>query len=163
MGAVDVSFERALDVLAALVVLGLLALAALAVRRRMLTRGGGTFDCSMRLRQGPHGQGWTLGVGRYAGDTVEWYRVFSYSPRPKRVFGRRDLEIIDRRAPQGAETFALLSGAVIVRCREGRAVASESSSGSGMVSSGELVELAMGNDALTGFLSWLESAPPRSR
>ncbi len=136
--------EIALELLAALVVGGLLALAGLALRRRVLTRRGGTFDCSLRLGAGSHSKGWTLGVGRYAGDIVEWYRVFSYSPRPRRVFGRRDLEIVERRMPRGPETFALLAGAVIVRCRDGD----------------RFVELAMGNDALTGFLSWLESAPP---
>ncbi len=134
-----------LSVLGAVVVLVLLAIAVLAVRRRMLTRTGGTFDCSLRLRPSGPGKGWTLGVGRYAGDIVEWYRVFSYSPRAGRVFRRRDLEIIDRRKPHAAELSALLGGAVIVRCREG---------------SGDEVELAMDNDALTGFLSWLESAPP---
>jgi hypothetical protein len=147
-----VTVELVLNVVVALVVLALLALGALAVRRRMLTRSGGTFDCSLRLHPGNHGKGWTLGVGRYAGDIVEWYRVFSYSPRPGRVFGRRDLEIVDRRAPHGAETFALLSGAVIVRCR--RRGGNEGNNG------GDFVDLAMGNDALTGFLSWLESAPP---
>jgi hypothetical protein len=149
---VVVSVESTLDVFAALLVLGLVALGALAVRRRMLTRRGGTFDCSLRTSRGPHGKGWTLGIGRYAGDIVEWYRVFSYSPRPKRIFRRRDLEIIDRRAPQGQETFALLSGAVIVRCRDGVA--------SGNGDDDPTVELAMGNGALTGFLSWIESAPP---
>ena len=74
-----------LDALAAVVVLGLLALALLALRRRLLTRRGGTFDCSLRLREAPHGKGWVLGVGRYNGDDLEWYRVFSYSPRPRRV------------------------------------------------------------------------------
>ena len=138
------SIEVVVDVLAGILVAALLALGALAIRRRMLTRRGGTFDCSLRLTPAGHGKGWTLGVGRYAGDTLEWYRVFSYSPRPGRVFGRRRLEIVDRRVPQGAETVALLSGAVVVRCRDGE----------------EFVELAMGNDALTGFLSWLESAPP---
>ena len=138
------SLALVLDVLAALVVATLLALAALAVRRRLLTRRGGTFDCSVRLKPGSHGKGWTLGVGRYAGDILEWYRVFSYFPRPRRVFGRRDLEVIERRSPMGAESFALLSGAVIITCRDGEGA----------------VELAMGNDALTGFLSWLESAPP---
>lgn len=138
------SVEIILDVLAALVVAALVALGALAVRRRLLTRRGGTFDCSLRIGAGAHGKGWTLGIGRYAGDIVEWYRVFSYSPRPRRVFRRRNLEILDRRVPQGAETFALLSGAVVVRCRDGDG----------------FVELAMGTDALTGFLSWLESAPP---
>ncbi len=136
--------EVVLDILGALFVIALVAVGALAIRRRLLTRRGGTFDCSLRLRSGSHGKGWTLGVGRYSDDIVEWYRVFSYSPRPRRVFGRRDLEIIERRAPQGAETYALLAGAVVVRCRDGDG----------------FVELAMGNDALTGFLSWLESAPP---
>lgn len=145
------SIELVLDAFGALVVLALLALGALAVRRRMLTRRGGTFDCSLRLPSNGHGKGWTLGVARYAGDIVEWYRVFSYSPRPGRVFGRSDLEIIDRREPQGAETFALLSGAVIVRCRDAGAT---NGTGDGFV------DLAMGKDALTGFLSWLESAPP---
>lgn len=147
-----VTLAIVLDALGVLLVAALLALGALAVRRRMLTRRGGTFDCSLRLRSNSHGKGWTLGVARYAGDIVEWYRVFSYSPRPGRVFGRRDLEIIERRAPQGAETFALLSGAVVVRCRDNNAARERNGDGE--------VELAMGNDALTGFLSWLESAPP---
>jgi hypothetical protein len=60
---------------------------------------------------------------------------------------RRELEIVDRRVPEGAEAFALLSGAVIVRCRDGS-------------DAGAIVEFAMGDDALTGFLSWLEAAPP---
>jgi hypothetical protein len=34
-----------------------------------------------------------------------------------------------------------------VRCREGS-------------DSGSILEFAMGEDALTGFLSWLEAAPP---
>jgi hypothetical protein len=42
------------------------------------------------------------------------------------------------------EGYSLLSGAVVVRCVAGT----------------QPVELAMGADTLTGFLSWLESAPP---
>ena len=136
-----------LDGLAAGVVVALVALAILAVRRRVITRRGGTFDCSLRLRPGLSGKGWALGIGRYSGDSLEWYRVFSYATRPRRVMARRELEIVDRRAPEGAEAFALLSGAVIVRCRDGS-------------DAGALVEFAMGDDALTGFLSWLEAAPP---
>ncbi|MGH8969383.1 MAG: DUF2550 domain-containing protein [Actinomycetes bacterium] len=138
------SLVLALDVLAALVVALLLALGALAVRRRFITRSGGTFDCSLRLKPASHGKGWALGVGRYAGDSLEWHRVFSYSARPRRVMARRDLEVLERREPDGPEIFALLSGAVVVVCRQGSAP----------------VELAMSPDALTGFLSWLESAPP---
>jgi hypothetical protein len=142
-----VSLITALDVLAALVVVGLAAVAVLAVRRRVITRRGGTFDCSLRLRPARSGKGWALGIGRYSGDSLEWYRVFSYATRPRRIMARRELEIVDRRVPEGAEVFSLLSGAVIVRCREGS-------------DSGSILEFAMGEDALTGFLSWLEAAPP---
>jgi hypothetical protein len=142
-----VSIIKALDGLAALVVLTLAAVAVLAVRRRVITRRGGTFDCSLRLRPSDSGKGWALGIGRYSGDSLEWYRVFSYATRPRHVMARRELEIVDRRVPEGAEAFALLSGAVIVRCRDGS-------------DAGAIVEFAMGDDALTGFLSWLEAAPP---
>jgi hypothetical protein len=145
-----VSIVTALDGLAALVVLCLAALAVLAVRRRVITRRGGTFDCSLRLRPARSGKGWALGIGRYSGDSLEWYRVFSYATRPRRVMARRELEIVDRRVPEGAEVFSLLSGAVIVRCREGS-------------DAGSILEFAMGEDALTGFLSWLEAAPPAGR
>ena len=136
-----------LDTFAAAVVVVLLGLAVLAVRRRVITRRGGTFDCSLRLRPARSGKGWALGIGRYSGDTLEWYRVFSYATRPRRVMARRELEIVDRRVPEGTEVFSLLSGAVIVRCREGS-------------DSGSILEFAMGEDALTGFLSWLEATPP---
>jgi hypothetical protein len=138
------SLVWALDGLVGIVVLLLLALGLLALRRRVITRRGGTFDCSLRLRQAQHGKGWVLGIGRYNGDALEWYRVFSYSTRPKRVFVRRELEVIESRDPTGVEVFSLLAGAVVVRCRD----------------DGNDVELAMNPDSLTGFLSWVESAPP---
>lgn len=141
------SIILALDGLAAFVVVVLAALAVLVVRRRVITRRGGTFDCSLRLRPAGSGKGWALGIGRYSGDALEWYRVFSYATRPRRVMARRELQIVDRRVPEGAEVFSLLSGAVIVRCREGS-------------DEGNILEFAMGEDALTGFLSWLEAAPP---
>ncbi len=133
-----------LDALAAVVALGLLALGLLALRRRYITGKGGTFDCSLRSRDAPHGKGWVLGIGRYNGDELQWYRVFSYSPRSRRVFARRDLQVLDNRDPNGVEVFSLLAGAVVVRCRDGDGP----------------VELAMTPDSLTGFLSWVESAPP---
>jgi hypothetical protein len=139
-----VSLLLALDGLGAVVIAVLLALVLLFARRRVITRRGGTFDCSVRLHDSGHGKGWVLGIGRYAGERLEWYRVFSFAMRPKRVLGRRHLQVVDRREPHGAEVFALLSGAVVVRCLDG---------------SGP-VELAMGKDTLTGFLAWLESSPP---
>lgn len=133
-----------LDGIAVLVVAGLLVLAILAVRRRFLSRRGGSFDLSLRLGQGGVGKGWTLGIGRYSGEALEWYRVFSYAMRPKRIFGRRELQVVERRSAQGTEGFSLLSGAVIVGCLDG---------------SGP-VEFAMSEASLTGFLAWVESAPP---
>jgi hypothetical protein len=121
-----------------------LALAALAVRRRWLLGSSGAIDMSMRLRTGRSGRGWALGVGRYTGDDLLWFRVFALTPRPARTLSRRGLEVVAQRLPQGAESWAVQSGAVIVECRD---------------RSGP-VHLAMSAEALTGFLSWLESAPP---
>jgi len=133
-----------LDALAGVVVLGVLGLILLGLRRRFITRRGATFDCSLRLHDGARGKGWVLGVGRYDGDRLEWFRVFSYATRPRRVFLRRQLQVLDSREPTGVEVFSLLAGAVVVRCRD----------------SVGPVELAMKPDSLTGFLSWVESAPP---
>lgn len=121
-----------------------LALAALAIRRRWLLGSGGAIDMSLRLRFGRVGRGWALGVGRYTGDDLLWFRVFALTLRPSRTLSRRGLRVVAQRAPQGAESWAVQSGAVIVECRD---------------DSGP-VHLAISPDALTGFLSWLESAPP---
>src|SRR4051794_30623036 len=79
------------------------------IRRRVLSRKGGTFECSVRLRapgrRSPTGaRGWELGLGRYEGEKLEWFRVFSFAPRPKAVFDR-SLEVLSRRKPHGAEAF----------------------------------------------------------
>ncbi|MDB1087634.1 DUF2550 domain-containing protein [Streptomyces sp. ACA25] len=135
----------------ALIALVLLGLLAFGVRRRLIQRFGGTFDCSARWvppapGQSP-GKGWVYGVARYSGDHVEWFRVFSYSIRPRQTLQRDGIEVRDRRQPNGDEELALLSGAFILTCRHG----------------GQDLELAMSEDALTGFLAWLEAAPPGQR
>jgi hypothetical protein len=144
-------------VLTLLVAIGsVLALVALClfgfgVRRRLIQRPGGTFDCSARFAPSPAGQpqgkGWLYGVARYNGDRVEWFRVFSYAPRPRRALQRDRIRVTDRRQPYGEEELALLPGAVVLRCRH----------------DDWAVELAMSEDALTGFLAWLEAAPPGQR
>lgn len=64
----------------ALVVIGLFVFG---LRRRLIQRSGGTFDCSMRwgVSEEPDvsGKGWVYGVARYSGDRIDWFRVFSYS------------------------------------------------------------------------------------
>lgn len=65
----------------ALVVIGLFVFA---LRRRLIQRSGGTFDCSLRWGVAEEldisGKGWVYGVARYSGDRIDWFRVFSYSP-----------------------------------------------------------------------------------
>jgi Protein of unknown function (DUF2550) len=162
----------ALQVVGAMVAAALLGLFVFGLRRRLIQRSGGTFDCSVRLRvpvvlplpepsaepgedeehapphaAEPSGKGWVFGVARYSGDRIEWFRVFSYAPRPRRVLERSEIEVLHRRTPQGQEELALLSGALVLTCRH----------------RGALLELAMSEDALTGFLAWLEAAPPGQR
>lgn len=138
---------------AALLLLALAGLFAFGVRRRLIQRPGGTFDCNLRWdapedpSAEPRGKGWTYGIARYNGDSVEWFRVFSYAPRPRRSLERYGIEVLGRRHPEGEEELALLSDALILSCSV----------------NGSRVELAMGEDALTGFLAWLEAAPPGQR
>jgi hypothetical protein len=88
-----------------------------------------------------------LGIGRYSGESLEWFRIFSLSPRPKRVWQRFDMEYVGRRRPIGSEQVSLFAGNTIVSC---------------LTAAGE-VELAMSESSLMGFQSWLEAMPPGSR
>ncbi|AXG80306.1 DUF2550 domain-containing protein [Streptomyces paludis] len=141
----------ALLVCGLVVVLVALGLFVFGLRRRLIQRSGGTFDCSLRwdVSEEPDlsGKGWVYGVARYNSDRINWFRVFSYAPRPRRTLERSAIEVLARRAPEGEEELALLSDAVILGC----------------VHRGVRLELAMSDDALTGFLAWLEAAPPGQR
>ncbi|MEE1938751.1 DUF2550 domain-containing protein [Streptomyces sp. TRM 70361] len=144
----------ALVLLGCAVLLLALGLFVFGLRRRLIQRPGGTFDCSLRWNApgaaegaGNGGKGWVYGVSRYSGDRIEWFRVFSYAPRPRRLLEREAIEVLERRTPQGEEELALLSDSVILACSL----------------RGTRVEMAMSEDALTGFLAWLEAAPPGQR
>ncbi|MEU5161706.1 DUF2550 domain-containing protein [Streptomyces sp. NPDC020875] len=142
------------SVLAVVALVGI-GLFVFGLRRRLIQRSGGTFDCSLRWDVPddpdsaglPPGKGWVYGVARYSGDRIMWFRVFSYAPRPRRVLERAAIEVVGRRTPEGEEELALLSDAVVLGC----------------VHQGTRLELAMSEDALTGFLAWLEAAPPGQR
>lgn len=121
--------------------------AALLVRRRLLTRGGGTFEVSLRTRTESPGRGWVLGLGRYAGDAIEVFRLFSLRMRPLRVLTRSGLEVVGQREPEGMEVYSLYAGHRVVE----------------FSSDGRPVSLAMAPDAVTGLLAWLEAAPPGRR
>lgn len=122
----------------------LLPVVVIALRRRLLERSGGTIELSLRLRTLTRGRGWVLGVGRFVGDDLEWYRVFSLALRPRRRLSRCDLTVTGRRDPAGGERRALLSGVVVMECASERGP----------------VEVAMDRGAVTGFLAWLEARPP---
>lgn len=113
-------------------------------RRRWLTRAGGVFELSINDRGGTHPQGWTIGLGRYVENHLEWFRFFSLRLRPTRSFAREALDVLEQRLPHGPEAFALHTGHVVVECMDGA----------------RQVQLAMGAQSVTALLAWLESAPP---
>lgn len=137
------------EVLGALVALVVLLLVALALRRRWLAREGGTFECSMRLRTTTPGAGWVLGVARYRGENLEWFRFFSFSVRPRQTLQRQEVRTLDSREPDPVEAVSLAAGQRILRLEvigPGHPRAER--------------DLAMSQDSMTGLLAWLEAAPP---
>ena len=132
-----------IDVLLACVVLCLAPL-LLALRRLLLTRPVGTFECSIRNDRAT----WSPGVARYEPDRLDWYRLLSLTTRPTWSLPRAQMLILDRRVPATDEHLSVLPGWVVVRCAtqdDGHA---------------DTVELAMSAPAYTGLATWIESAPP---
>jgi hypothetical protein len=137
-------WQAVLDAVGVLLAVALCFGVGLIIRRAVLSRSGGAFELSCRVRTAKAGRGWLLGLGRYHGDQLEWFRFFSLWPRPKRVLWRAGLAYTGRRDPAGAEQMSLYPGHVVISCTTG---------------DGE-IELAMSPAALMGFQSWLESGPP---
>jgi hypothetical protein len=135
---------RALEWIGIGVLLLVVAFAALFVRRTLVAARGGTIKLSLRLTTLVRGRGWSSGFGRFVGDELRWYRLFSFGVRPRRVLSRRGLAVESRRTPSGTERLALPADWVILRCTSHHAP----------------VEIAMARSTVTGFLSWLEAAPP---
>lgn len=134
----------ALEVLLGLVLVAAALLVSISLRRRLLSRDGGSVEMSLRLKPRSQGRGWVLGLGRFRGDDLQWFRVFSLSTRPRRTLSRRDLELRTRRDPTGPESLALPKGMKVLE----------------LVSAGTKVEIGLGPSAVTGLLAWLESRPP---
>ena len=129
---------------AAFLIILILAAVGIAARRFLLERGGGTVECG--LRRGPNGP-WRLGVASYQREELWWFGVFGVSMRPEEVLPRRDLAVVSRRMPTGAEVAILGPGMIVLECSFGERGP---------------VELALSESALTGLLAWLEAAPPGS-
>lgn len=139
-------WQLVVDAIGLLFVLLIAYTLVLVIRRRFLARNGGTFEVSYRLNPTHARSGWVLGLGRYSGESLEWFRIFSLSLRAKRVWDRRRLQLTGRREPTALERVALFADHIVVTCSI----------------DGTEVELAMNPNSVTGFQAWLESPPPRS-
>jgi hypothetical protein len=133
-------------IVAVALLLVVVVLTTLVIRRLRLIRSGGVDVWQRRVRASAPSstRGWNLGVVRYQGEDIAWFRVISLSGGAEVRLSRRQLEITDRRRPGPSEEHVLPSDATVLRCRAGD----------------RTVELAMSQDVLTGFLAWLEATPP---
>ena len=148
MGEIVLSFLLDSVALAVIVCVAIvLLLATFAARRRVLVRRGGAFGCALRRKHAGQitPRGWILGVARYGDEQIEWFRIFSLSPRPSVRLDRRALSIVRRRAPDGMEAYAVPHDSLILVCTAGDGP----------------VDLAVPEAAATGLHVWLEAAPPR--
>ena len=126
---------------------GVIVVVLFTVRRRSLTRAAGAFDCSAETLGKPGV--WRLGVAVFGGSALDWYPVFSLRPHPSHMLPRSDLEIIDRGRPKEAEQYSLLPDAQVIVCRYDMHRGAP-----------KTIRIALDAEALSGFASWLESAPP---
>ena len=118
----------------------LLVVVAFLLRRRFLLSGLGAVTMWLRPDNTPR---WSVGVAWYGGDTLLWYRALSLKVRPDQRLPRADLRIESRR-PAGRGDMSLPGDVVVVTCATPVGTR----------------ELAMEPSTVTGFLSWVESAPP---
>jgi hypothetical protein len=113
---------------------------AFLLRRRFLLSGLGAV--TMWLRR-PGSTRWSVGVAWYGGDTLLWYRAVSFAVRPQQRLSRASLRI-DGQRQVAREDVSLPPEVVVLTCSTDTGTA----------------ELAMDPSTVTGFLSWVESAPP---
>lgn len=116
----------------------------LVLRRRWISRSGGTFELSWRRRTTREGRGWVLGLGRYEHDELQWFRIFTLSLRPAARLRRERVRYLGVRVPGPDEAHSLYPDNVVVRCEL----------------DGHELEISMSSRALVGFQSWLEAGPP---
>jgi hypothetical protein len=133
---------RIVDIFAVCVVLLVVVLfAAVLARQRHMLRLGGAVPLAVQ-----RGNRWMYGIGRYYGGELRWYRALGIGTRPSRVFRRGDVQVLRRRPRLDTERTMLPENAVVVSCRVGN----------------DMLDLALGDSAFTGFVSWLESSAPRA-
>jgi len=141
-----------MDWLGALETAGLVCLGAvvllvimLLVRRQVIVSHGGVFDCGLRTWRGDTPGGWALGMARYSGNNLKWYRMFALIPRHSLKLYRDDLMLAGSRSLDAFETLQLYDDQVVVQLEAGP--------------DGVRRDLSMSRQSLMGFASWLEAAP----
>ena len=142
--------SASMTITVALVVVLLLVTSALSFRLWKMGQGG----TPAILRDSPAvgGHGWRHGVIRYRGDEARFYRLSSIRLWPDRRLSRRGLEVLSRRPPRGDEFDIMTDEVVVLELQD---VTGSQARG---------YEMALNRDALTAFLSWVESRPsPRAR
>jgi hypothetical protein len=115
---------------------------AFLLRRRFLLTGLGAVTMWLRPEGSPR---WSVGVAWYGGEALLWYRALSLSVRPQQRLCRAEFAVRERRSA-GRDDLALPSDVVVRSCSTGEGPR----------------DLAMEASTVTGFLSWVESAPPGS-
>jgi hypothetical protein len=113
---------------------------AFLLRRRFLLSGLGAVTMWLRPVRSPR---WSVGVAWYGGDTLLWYRGLSLAVRPHERLSRSELRVDSRRSAR-RDDLALPADVVVL------AISTPDGPR----------ELAMDTSTVTGFLSWMESAPP---
>jgi hypothetical protein len=133
---------RVVDILAVCAVLLVFVMfAAVLARQRHMLRLGGAVPLAVQ-----RGNRWMYGIGRYYGSELRWYRALGIGTRPSRVLRRGEVQVLRRRPRMESERNVLPENVVVVTCRVGD----------------DMIDLALGEGAFTGFVSWLESSAPHT-
>ena len=130
--------------------LAVAAAACLVLRRRVITRRGGVVECCLRSQASGR---WRHGLAEYRTGELRWHRSLSLHVRPQVAFDRRSLAVTGSRPAVAGDADWLGPGTMIVTCQ------APPRSGPGQRSAPDVIELAMSQGALTGYLAWLEAAP----
>lgn len=122
--------------------IGLVVLAAVFIRRRLIARGMPLTVCALRE---PGDRRWRFGLARYGPTGFEWYKLDGISVRPARKWDRALLDIgAGQFLESGERPEILIPEAIRVDCS----------------CRGESFEIALAQAPYTALRSWVEACPP---
>lgn len=130
--------------LGVLLAVGVMAFVLHLSRVRALTGRVGSFPSSIRAVDSSR---WRPGVTHYAVDRLEWYRLFSVSPRPRYSWPRNEFRILSRTPLVNDGSWRERGDLCEIECDV----------------AGRRFVLVLSVNAYEGLSSWLEAAPPGLR